>query len=130
MVHNFTTQPELTNAQMQFYYFLSPHRQITESFDCRVSKVTDGDTIQVEWSERDFPTTIRLAKINAPELKTQGGKESKSWLEGQLNNQDIRILIDQENRTGKFGRIIGEVIKGGININDESLRQGFSKEFR
>ena len=127
--HNFKEFPELTNNQMQFYYFISPHRQITESFDCRVSRVIDGDTIAVSWTGRDFDTTVRLSGMNAPELKTKGGKESKSWLESQIKDEDVRIIIDPEERVGKFGRILGQVIQQGINMNETSMRLGFSKVF-
>ena len=60
MAHNFKLFPELTNNQMQFYYFESPHRQIIEDFRAKVVQVTDGDTIRVKWDERkfDFPTNF------------------------------------------------------------------------
>ena len=51
MAHDFKNFPELTNRQMQVYYFESPHKQVTEDFRGRVIKVTDGDTIRVEWED-------------------------------------------------------------------------------
>ena len=39
MAHDFKLFPELTNAQMDLYYFESPHRQITEDFIGKVVKV-------------------------------------------------------------------------------------------
>jgi len=48
MAHDFKKFPELTNNQMQIYYFESPHKQITEDFKARVVDVHDGDTIKVE----------------------------------------------------------------------------------
>lgn len=130
MVFDFNKFPELTNTQLQFYYFVSPHRQITESFDCRVVRVIDGDTIQVKWSERDFDFPVRLSKINAPELNREGGKEAKAWLEDQLANEEIRVIVNPVERVGKFGRILGEIISSGININQASLDAGHAKVFR
>lgn len=128
MAHDFKTQPELSNSQMQFYYWTSPFRQITESFDAKCVKVTDGDSIRVKTNFRDFDFPIRFARINAPELNA-GGRESGNWLRSQILNENIRVEINPDNRTGKFGRIIGEVNHRGINMNEASLRGGFSNDF-
>ena len=36
MVHDFKAFPELTNSQMDLYYWDSPHKQITDDFDAVV----------------------------------------------------------------------------------------------
>lgn len=122
MVHDFKLFPELTNNQMNFYYWDSPHRQITEGFIGKVEKVTDGDTIRVATDFRDFLTTIRFANINAPEM-SEGGLESKAWLEEKVLGEEVYIKINPDNRVGKFGRIIGEVFLDGINLNERSLAE-------
>ena len=83
MGHDFKRFPELTNNQMQFYYFESPHKQIVEGFLAKVIKVTDGDTIRVYTDSRNFDFPVRLANIDAPELG-EGGEVSKSWLTSQI----------------------------------------------
>ena len=128
MGHDFKRFPELTNNQMQFYYFESPHKQIDEDFLAKVIKVTDGDTILVRWQERDFDFPVRLANIQAPELK-EGGITSKKWLESKINNQEVEILINPYNRVGKWGRILGEVLFRGVNLNEESLDMQMSIPF-
>jgi endonuclease YncB( thermonuclease family) len=128
MAHDFKRFPELTNSQMQFYYWDSPHKQITEGFLAEVVKVTDGDSIRVKTEFRDFDFPIRLAKINAPELN-EGGEESKSWLEKELLGEEVYIKVDKNNRVGKFGRLIGEVLLFGVNINYQSLAEGMSVPF-
>ncbi len=128
MGHDFKQFPELTNNQMQFYYFESPHKQITEDFLCRVKRVIDGDTIIVDWQERDFNFPVRLANIQALELK-EGGRESQSWLENLIKDQEVEILINFYNRVGKWGRIVGEILHRGINLNEESLNMGMSIPF-
>ena len=122
MVHDFNRFPELTNSQAVLYYFDSPHKQIFEDFHAKVVKVTDGDSIRVSWQERDFDFPIRLAYINAPELN-EGGKESRSWLEEQILDKEVLIQINPDNRVGKFGRIIGNVIFGGESMSYASLRE-------
>jgi endonuclease YncB( thermonuclease family) len=128
MAHDFKRFPELTNSQMQFYYWDSPHKQITEGFLAEVVKVTDGDSIRVKTEFRDFDFPIRLAKINAPELN-EGGEENKSWLEKELLGEEVYIKVDKNNRVGKFGRLIGEVLLFGVNINYQSLAEGMSVPF-
>ena len=129
MAHDFKNFPELTNNQLQIYYFDSPHKQITEDFTAKVVNVHDGDTIRVKWRERDFDFPVRLAHIAAPELKEEGGKESQSWLEKQIMGEEVDIVIDPNNRVGKWGRIIGEIIFMGININQMSMDMRFSIPF-
>jgi endonuclease YncB( thermonuclease family) len=129
MAHDFKLFPELTNAQMEFYYFASPHKQITESFRAEVVKVHDGDTITVRSRDRDFDFPIRFANTNAPELSEKGGKESQSWLENQILGKNVEIEIDENRRVGKFGRLIGTVISGGMDLSEMSVMLGFATPF-
>jgi len=128
MAHDFKKFPELTNNQMQFYYFESPHKQIVEDFTAKVVKVTDGDTIRVSVDFRDFDFPIRFANIAAPELNEVGGRESKAWLENQILNEEVNVLLSK-NRVGKWGRLIGEIIFMGMNMGDMSRDFGKSKTF-
>ncbi len=127
--HNFKRFPELTNRQMGLFYFDSPHQQITENFDAKVVKVTDGDTIRVETEFRDFDFPIRFANIAAPELNEEGGKESQKWLENQIMGEEVMIIINRRNRVEKWGRLLGEIIHGGININEASKVNGHAITF-
>ena len=129
MAHNFNTHPELSNAQMRFYYWDSPFKQITKDFTAHVEKVHDGDTITVSCDFRDFSFPIRFLGTNAPELNEDGGHESRNWLETLLLNQDIEIEIDPKQRVGKWGRILGNIIFNGLNINEMSIREGWATTF-
>jgi len=128
-MHDFKKFPELTNSQLQEFYFESPHKQITENFTATVTKVHDGDTIRVKADFRNFDFPIRLANIAAAELNEEGGKEVQQWLEKRILNEEVEILINPKNRVGKWGRVIGEIFFEGMSINDESLREGKSTEF-
>ncbi len=129
MAHDFKRFPELTNSQMQFYYFQSPHRQITEDFEGKVVDVHDGDTIKVKWSEREKPVIVRLLGIAAAELDEIGGKESQSWLEEQILGEYIQVKIEPKLRVEKWGRILGNIISFGMNINQLSIESGYSDVF-
>jgi len=128
MVHDFVKFPELTNSQMEFYYFDSPHQQITEDFDCKVIKVTDGDTVRVMTNFRDFDFPVRMLNINAPEM-SEGGAESKKWLSEQILGKDITVEIEAKQRVGKFGRLLGKLIADGMDMGEQSLNLGQAKVF-
>lgn len=128
MAHDFKLFPELTNSQMQFYYFDSPHKQLVEPFDAKVIRVKDGDTLQVTMDERDFDFPIRLARIAAPELDEVGGLASQKWLAGEIQGEDVQIVLTRQ-RVGKWGRLLGEVNFLGMNLNTQSLEQGYSIKF-
>jgi len=128
MAFDFKRFPELTNNQAAIYYWDSPHKQIFEDFEGIVEKVTDGDTVRIRTKFRDFLTSVRLARINAPEL-SEGGEASKRWLEGQILGKSVMVKIDRNNRVGKFGRIIGDVFEGGQSMSDASLREMHSQPF-
>ena len=113
---------------MPEHYFESPHKQITEDFRAKVVKVSDGDTIRVETQFRDFSFPVRFLDIDAPEKDEVGGLESKEWLEDQILGEEVEVRIT-ENRVDKFGRLLGHIISGGLDMGEASLRQGFSIEF-
>jgi len=124
MAHDFKHFPELTNQQMTLYYWDSPHKQITEDFRAKVVDVHDGDTIKVEWIERDFPFTIRLSDISAPEPKEPGGIEGRVWLEDRILDEEVDVLINQFNRVDKWGRILGNIMWRGMSMNEEIVKAG------
>ena len=126
--HNFKEFPELTNAQMTTLYWDSPHKQITSNFDCKVIKVTDGDTIRVSTSFRDFDFPIRFIGIDAPEMN-EGGAVARDWLKAQIEKSTVEIKINAANRVGKFGRLIGDVISRGMSMSDMQLRLGLAEPF-
>jgi len=129
MTHDFKKFPELRNNQFDFYYFESPHKQITENFIAKVVDVHDGDTLRVEVDFRNFTFPIRLSYIAAPELGEDGGRESRDWLAEQVLGEEVQIVINPFNRVGKWGRLIGNIIHQGMNINYMSRDLGFSTQF-
>jgi micrococcal nuclease len=129
MAHDFIQFPELTNAEMEIYYFESPHKQILEDIRVTCVKVHDGDTITVRWDRRNFDFPVRFADIQAPELSEEGGKESQSWLEGKLLGEEVDLLIDKKKRVEKWGRLLAIVQLQGMNISDEMVFAGMAKRW-
>ncbi len=126
MAHDFKRFPELHNAQMSMYYFDSPHPQIVTDFDANVVKIVDGDTIRVTCAFRDFDFPVRFSNIMAAENSEEGGERSKKKLTELIMGADVEILVDPNNRVGKFGRILGRVQHRGFDIGEEMMAQGFA----
>ncbi len=122
MAHNWRRYPEVLFSSDEWYE--SPHQQITEDFDALVTKVVDGDTIRVTTNFRDFDFPIRFLSINAPEMNEPRGKDVQQWLENKILGKSIRVEINVNNRVGKFGRLLGNVIFQGSNLNEELLFSG------
>ena len=122
MTHDFKRFPELTNAQMGMYYFDSPHKQIAEDFWAKVIKVVDGDTIRVETDFRDFNFPVRFSNIMAAEPNEPRGKESKKWLDDLILGAQVEIIVDENNRVGKWGRLLGQVIHRGFDVGELSIQ--------
>ena len=125
MPHDFNAWPELTNNQIQFYYFESPHKQITEDFTAEVVKVHDGDTITVRWKERNFDFPIRLNNINAPELNEARGHKARDWLEERILGEEVDIILTPQ-RVEKWGRILGTIYHHGLNVAEEEIQRGLA----
>jgi endonuclease YncB( thermonuclease family) len=128
MEHNYKDYPELSNSQIEEFGSDSPHPQITEDFIAEVVKVHDGDTITLRCDFRDFDFPLRFASIDAPELNA-GGEETRDWLIGQIEKEEVEIKINKKNRVDKYGRLLGEVIAGGLNMGDAEMRLGLAVPF-
>lgn len=69
----------------------------------KVTRVIDGDTIDIEGGER-----IRMAIINTPEKWEEGWKEAKDYTTERCLGKDVVIdLDDRQDRT--YGRLVGLV---------------------
>ena len=129
MLHNFKAFPELTNSQMDELYMESPHKQIFENFKAKVKKVRDGDTIVLEWEERDFAFPLRVKDIDAPELNIKGGHEAKAYLQELIEGEDVEIIIDPKNRVEKWGRLLGDISFNGTLVSEDMIRMGLATPF-
>ena len=97
-------------------------------YKAQVVKVYDGDTITVNidlgFSILFNGQKIRLARINAPELRgstLEQGRASRDTLRDLVLNKWV-IIKTQKDKKGKYGRWLGEVILNGLCINDEMVR--------
>ena len=127
--HDFNNYPELRNSQLVELQFQSPHKQITEDFMADVVKVHDGDTITLQTDFRDFNFPLRLLGIDSPEMNA-GGKTARDWLKSKILNETVKVLIDRNNRVGKYGRLLGKVFHRGMDIGEEEIYLGLASSFK
>jgi len=126
--HDYNSFPELTNSQLEVLQFSSPHVQIVSDFSAVVVEVHDGDTVTLRTNFRDFAFPLRLAAIDAPEMNA-GGSVARDWLSSRVLGKDVFVLVDFNNRVGKYGRLIGTVMFNGMSVNSEMVYLGLVSEF-
>ena len=94
-------------------------------FAGRVVAVHDGDTITVLVGGRDI--RVRLAGIDAPERGQPFSNASRHALEAQVAGREVRVV--ERGRDG-YGRVLGRVYVGPVDVNAEQVRAGFAWVFR
>jgi len=85
----------------------------------RVTKVTDGDTIEVELQSGQF--TIRLASIDAPERGQPYGQTATVALSELVAGGEVELQVIARDR---HERLVAVVYAGGININERMVKNG------
>lgn len=128
--HDWKKYPELRNNEIEEFGLLSPHEQILRDFDATVVKVHDGDTVTLRCSFRDFDFPLRFSSIDAPELSTGiAGDEARAYLSQLCLGVEVVVLIDRFNRVEKWGRLLGDVVVGGVNVGETMVHMGFATPF-
>ena len=104
-------------------------------YNAKVERVVDGDTVDA-LVDLGFSTwkkvRIRMMGINAPESRTRDLKEkakglaAKARLEELLDKGDF---ILESHGVGKFGRCLGSLLVGDINVNKVLVSEGHANEY-
>jgi len=84
----------------------------------RVVKVYDGDTVTIETTRGD-KVRIRLADIDAPELKQRHGIESRDALK-KLLADDAGAVTVKYRALDKYGRALGTITLDDKTLDDKS----------
>jgi endonuclease YncB( thermonuclease family) len=92
----------------------------------RVVGITDGDTLIVLGALQQ-QTKVRLAEIDAPEAHQPYGARAKRTLSDLVFGKSVRIV---EQGTDRYGRTIGHVYAGSVDVNAEMIRQGAAWVYR
>ena len=97
-------------------------------YSCTVDRVVDGDTIDVVLDlgfDIMFKSRVRLYGIDTPESRTRDkdekvrGKMAGAFLKEAVGNgTQVVIQTKLKDSRGKYGRVLGNVIVDGLNINE------------
>lgn len=85
-------------------------------------RIIDGDTF-VLLLDNNFDTRVRLNGIDCPENKQAFSQRAKKELSDLIFER--QIVVYYEKKDG-FGRVLGEVYIGNVNVNHEMVRRGMA----
>jgi micrococcal nuclease len=94
-----------------------------------VTKVTDGDTVHVQYRGRD--ERVRLIGVDTPEVSWYGGQgecfgqEAGMYTRGRLGGRSVRLSFDVELRD-RFGRLLAYVFVGDELYNLTLVKLGYA----
>ena len=114
-----TLAPQTTNAK------------IIKVLNGNVVSVADGDTITILSSGKK--EKIRFAQIDTPETSHFGsptqpfGKEAGAALRQMVAGKNVRVEVEA---VDQYGRNVGTVYVGGLNVNRELVKNGFAWVYR
>ncbi|MBC7619518.1 MAG: thermonuclease family protein [Candidatus Saccharibacteria bacterium] len=87
-----------------------------------ISGVTDGDTVTL-LDAQNMRYKLRLAGIDAPEMRMPFGVQAKQFLEKRLLNKKVVALITKQDR---YGRDIATLLLAGEDINLQLIQAGLA----
>jgi micrococcal nuclease len=100
-------------------------------YSCTVERVVDGDTIDVVLDlgfDILYKSRVRLYGIDTPESRTRDldekarGKMAGAFLKDAIDNgTKVVIQTKLKDSRGKFGRVLGDVVVDGVNINQAMI---------
>ena len=92
----------------------------------RVVGVSDGDTLTLAGPGRR-PVMVRLAGIDAPERDQPFGQRSRQSLSELAFGQTATVVVQ---KTDEYGRTVGTVMVGSVNVEAEQVRRGLAWVYR
>jgi micrococcal nuclease len=104
----------------------------------KVSKIVDGDTIDVDIDlgfDISFSSRVRLAGIDTPESRTTDkmekalGLEAKGYLKHEIESaKKIVIKTEKMDSSEKYGRILGWVFldDSTVSLNEKMIADGYA----
>ena len=93
------------------------------TFDARVTRVADGDTIEAVPAGESRPVRMRLEGVDAPELGEPFAREAQGWLRTLL--QDARVRVTGR-AVDSYGRLVARVEADGQDASTALVRAGLA----
>ena len=103
-----------------------------------IRRVVDGDTVDITLDlgfDILYNNRIRLLGIDTPESRTRDLEEKKLGLAAKDRVKElcpvgstVTVKTTKDGR-GKFGRILGEIYVGDVNVNKLLVEEGHAVEY-
>ncbi|MBG7617020.1 MAG: thermonuclease family protein [Chloroflexi bacterium] len=114
------------NKLLTTLFFLLSLSVQAETLEGKVVKIADGDTLSLLTSP-SRQVKVRLAGIDAPEKAQPFGNKAKKALAALTFQKQASVAVETEDR---YGRTVGRVMVGGLDVNAELVRQGMAWVYR
>lgn len=93
-----------------------------------VLRIVDGDTVHLEVDlglDQARKLSVRLYGINAPEMGTAEGRAAREHLTFLLLSGGPAVTVrTYKDRTEKYGRYLGTLLKAGVDVNHRMVEDG------
>ena len=95
----------------------------------KVVSISDGDTMTllVPDGASFKQIKVRLGEIDTPERKQPYGTRAQQALSDLAYNKQARVVVQD---TDRYGRTVGRVYVGSLDVNAEMIRQGAAWVYR
>jgi len=91
------------------------------SFEGRVTRVKDGDSLMIYRPDVRRESEVRLAGIDAPELAQPWGIQSRSALRRLIAGRTVRVEVTDRDR---YNRLVGKLHLGRTYVNARMAYDG------
>lgn len=102
------------------------------TYRASVIKVVDADTVDLDvdlgFDIHQF-MRVRLYGINAPEMRTQEGKDARDFLLSIMPLDAEVLMHSVKDKRDKYGRYLATLEYGGVIINDELVANEHAVEY-
>ncbi|WP_238980958.1 thermonuclease family protein [Geobacillus sp. YHL] len=107
-----------------------PTIKINSKHTVRVIRVIDGDTVEVQFSNKAV-ATVRMIGVNTPETVHPNkpvekyGKEASNYTKKRLTNKTVTLEFDVQIKD-KYGRLLAYVWIGKELYNETLVKEGYA----
>jgi len=107
------------------------------TYMAKVTRVVDGDTIDALVDlgfDMHKQVRIRMVGMNAPESRTRDLEEKKRGLAAKARLKEIlkenknKFILESQG-VGKYGRCLGIIHIGEVNVNQQLIKEGHAVEY-
>ena len=89
----------------------------------KVIRVSDGDTITILLQDQKSQERIRFWGIDAPESPQDFGQRARKFLADLIHKRNVQV---ETNGRDQYGRIVGVVYLGKLNVNLTMVKNGYA----